>query len=59
MKKRYDHAISFNVSLNSDNEEPTSKEILDKLQKALLELDETNILDAIEIFDSYDRGEND
>lgn len=55
--KRYDHAISFNFTLKTDSEEPSGREILDALKKALDNLSEDSIHDAVEIFDSYDNQE--
>jgi hypothetical protein len=49
---KYNHAISLNFELDSDNEVPTSKEILRALKDKVATLNLENIEDEVEIFDS-------
>lgn len=54
MKKLFEHGLSFNICLHSNNEEPTGKEILQALKNAIADLDENEIKNTVEIFDSVE-----
>lgn len=47
---KYEHDISLNFTLISDNEEPTAQEIRERLRQVVN--DNVNLMDRIEIFNS-------
>lgn len=53
---KYNHAVSLNIEFDSDNEEPTGKEILkafqNKIEAMKLE-DEESLIENFEIFDTF------
>ena len=51
---KFEHGLSFNILLKSNNENPTGYEIKNALENALKDLDVIRIKDAVEIFDSIE-----
>ena len=51
---KYEHGLSFNILLKSENEFPKGSEIFQAIEDAMKELNEHSILDAVEIFDSIE-----
>jgi hypothetical protein len=54
---KFNHAASLSFDFNSENEVPNGKELLDALKNAIASLNENNVLNAIEIFDSFELDE--
>ncbi len=54
---RYNHAISLNFEIDSNNELPTSEEMLKSINYVVSTLTKDNVAIHIEVFDTTDRQE--
>lgn len=52
-KKKYTHYVSLSVKIETDNEEPSKEEILEKFKKVVNDqLNLENVAEYTEVFDS-------
>jgi hypothetical protein len=58
--KKYEHMLSLNFTMTSDNEEPTKDELLQAFRGFIKSMSDRELANAIELYDSEDlEGEDD
>jgi phenylalanyl-tRNA synthetase beta subunit len=51
-KRKFTHSVALNITIQSDNETPSKEETLKAFKKAVEALNESNILESTELFDT-------